>query len=150
MHCSGLGSRMQNARQAERNRLTSLQHAGITAKQACNVACFMALACLIESARMQLKPASSSSKAAHCPRIYAKHAPGFLGCRLQKSARMPDIAQSSATVFSTGSHARGMQDTGDTRETPAIDVCKGLLTDNACLNVYDPKVCRSYAPLQHA
>ena len=43
-----------------------------------------------------------------------------------------------------------MQDTGDTRETPAIDVCKGLLTDNACLNIYDPKVCQSHAPLQHA
>ncbi len=32
------------------------------------------------------------------------------------------------------------KDTGDTRETPAIDVCKGLLADNAHLNVYDPKV----------
>ncbi len=33
-----------------------------------------------------------------------------------------------------------MQDTGDTRETPAIDVCKGLLADNARINIYDPKV----------
>ena len=33
-----------------------------------------------------------------------------------------------------------MQDTGDTRETPAIDVCKGLLKDNARLHIYDPKV----------
>lgn len=32
------------------------------------------------------------------------------------------------------------QDTGDTRETPAIDVCKGLLADNAKLNIFDPKV----------
>ena len=32
------------------------------------------------------------------------------------------------------------QDTGDTRETPAIDVCKGLIGDNAHLNIYDPKV----------
>lgn len=32
------------------------------------------------------------------------------------------------------------QDTGDTRETPAIDVCKGLLKDNARLHIYDPKV----------
>lgn len=33
-----------------------------------------------------------------------------------------------------------MQDTGDTRETPAIDVCKGLLKDNALLHIFDPKV----------
>ena len=32
------------------------------------------------------------------------------------------------------------QDTGDTRETPAIDVCKGLMSDNAKINIYDPKV----------
>ena len=32
------------------------------------------------------------------------------------------------------------QDTGDTRETPAIDVCKGLTADNARINIYDPKV----------
>ena len=34
----------------------------------------------------------------------------------------------------------GAQDTGDTRETPAIDVCKGLTADNAKLVIYDPKV----------
>lgn len=33
-----------------------------------------------------------------------------------------------------------MQDTGDTRETPAIDVCKGLMADNARISIYDPKV----------
>lgn len=33
-----------------------------------------------------------------------------------------------------------VQDTGDTRETPALDVCKGLLADNAKINIYDPKV----------
>lgn len=32
------------------------------------------------------------------------------------------------------------KDTGDTRETPAIDVCKGLLRDKAFLNIYDPQV----------
>ena len=32
------------------------------------------------------------------------------------------------------------KDTGDTRETPAIDVCKGLIKDGAKLAVYDPKV----------
>ncbi|KAL3150624.1 UDP-glucose 6-dehydrogenase 1 [Trebouxia sp. C0010 RCD-2024] len=34
------------------------------------------------------------------------------------------------------------KDTGDTRETPALDVCKGLLGDNARLNIFDPKVTR--------
>ncbi|KAH7365970.1 hypothetical protein KP509_18G057100 [Ceratopteris richardii] len=32
------------------------------------------------------------------------------------------------------------KDTGDTRETPAIDVCQGLLRDNAHLSIYDPQV----------
>jgi UDP-glucose 6-dehydrogenase len=32
------------------------------------------------------------------------------------------------------------KDTGDTRETPAIDVCKGLVEDNANVYIYDPKV----------
>lgn len=32
------------------------------------------------------------------------------------------------------------KDTGDTRETPAIDVCRGLLADGAKCVVYDPKV----------
>ncbi|KAA8529362.1 hypothetical protein F0562_033839 [Nyssa sinensis] len=32
------------------------------------------------------------------------------------------------------------KDTGDTRETPAIDVCKGLLGDKAQLSIYDPQV----------
>mmetsp|Transcript_55 Transcript_55/g.200 ORF Transcript_55/g.200 Transcript_55/m.200 type:complete len:489 (+) Transcript_55:155-1621(+) len=32
------------------------------------------------------------------------------------------------------------KDTGDTRETPAIDVCKGLIGDNAQLHIYDPQV----------
>lgn len=32
------------------------------------------------------------------------------------------------------------KDTSDTRKTPAIDVCKGLLGDNACLSIYDPRV----------
>ena len=31
--------------------------------------------------------------------------------------------------------------TGDTRETPAIDVCKGLLQDGAAVIIYDPQVC---------
>nr|AFK35914.1 unknown [Lotus japonicus] len=30
--------------------------------------------------------------------------------------------------------------TGDTRETPAIDVCKGLIGDKAKLSIYDPQV----------
>ncbi|XP_051141253.1 UDP-glucose 6-dehydrogenase 2-like [Andrographis paniculata] len=32
------------------------------------------------------------------------------------------------------------KDTGDTRETPAIDVCSGLLHDKAQLSIYDPQV----------
>ncbi|PSC76863.1 UDP-glucose dehydrogenase [Micractinium conductrix] len=32
------------------------------------------------------------------------------------------------------------KDTGDTRETPAIDVCRGLMADGANLCVYDPQV----------
>ena len=32
------------------------------------------------------------------------------------------------------------KDTGDTRETPAIDVCTGLLRDKAHLNIFDPQV----------
>lgn len=32
------------------------------------------------------------------------------------------------------------KDTGDTRETPAIDVCKQLIEDGATLAIYDPKV----------
>ncbi|KAJ6429510.1 hypothetical protein OIU85_006238 [Salix viminalis] len=32
------------------------------------------------------------------------------------------------------------KDTGDTRETPAIGVCRGLLGDKAMLSIYDPQV----------
>ena len=31
-------------------------------------------------------------------------------------------------------------DTGDTRETPAIDVCRALIDEDAVLRIYDPKV----------
>merc|ERR1719240_612474 len=34
------------------------------------------------------------------------------------------------------------KDTGDTRETPAIDVCKLLLAEKAALSIHDPKVSR--------
>merc|ERR1712134_94229 len=34
------------------------------------------------------------------------------------------------------------KDTGDTRETPGIDVCKILMTEKAKISVYDPKVSR--------
>merc|ERR1712099_227689 len=37
------------------------------------------------------------------------------------------------------------KDTGDVRETPAIDVCNMLLQDGAIVNVYDPKVKREDA-----
>lgn len=35
------------------------------------------------------------------------------------------------------------KDTGDTRETPAIDICKQLIDDGAHLAIYDPKVTTS-------
>merc|ERR1711988_1734562 len=34
------------------------------------------------------------------------------------------------------------KDTGDTRETPAIDVCKSLMSEKAKLSIYDPQVSR--------
>merc|ERR1711988_1368560 len=34
------------------------------------------------------------------------------------------------------------KDTGDTRETPAIDVCKSLMSEKAALSIYDPQVSR--------
>jgi UDPglucose 6-dehydrogenase len=42
------------------------------------------------------------------------------------------------------------KDTGDTRETPAIDVCRGLIADGAKLFVYDPKVTRAWIDCQKA
>lgn len=32
------------------------------------------------------------------------------------------------------------KDTGDTRETPAIDVCKALIEEKAKIGIFDPKV----------
>merc|ERR1719313_1721932 len=42
------------------------------------------------------------------------------------------------------------KDTGDTRETPAIDVCNKLLAERAQLSIHDPKVAREqiYADLE--
>merc|ERR1719487_2172093 len=37
------------------------------------------------------------------------------------------------------------KDTGDVRESPAIDICAALMTDGAELHVYDPKVKREDA-----
>jgi UDPglucose 6-dehydrogenase len=37
------------------------------------------------------------------------------------------------------------KDTGDTRETPAIDVCRGLMEDGATCVVYDPQVTEEQA-----
>jgi UDPglucose 6-dehydrogenase len=34
------------------------------------------------------------------------------------------------------------KDTGDTRETPAIDVCNALIEENAAISIFDPKVSR--------
>ena len=32
------------------------------------------------------------------------------------------------------------KDTNDSRESPAIDICRHLLEEKACLSIYDPKV----------
>merc|ERR1719488_36188 len=40
------------------------------------------------------------------------------------------------------------KDTGDTRETPAMDVCAMLLQDGAVLHVYDPQVTRAQALME--
>ena len=42
------------------------------------------------------------------------------------------------------------KDTGDTRETPAIDVCHGLMREGANIVIYDPKASTDavQAPLQ--
>lgn len=37
------------------------------------------------------------------------------------------------------------KNTGDTRETPAITVCKTLMEEGAKLNIYDPKVRKSHS-----
>eukprot|EP00922_Rhytidocystis_sp_ex-Travisia-forbesii_P018157 GHVS01027025.1.p1 GENE.GHVS01027025.1~~GHVS01027025.1.p1 ORF type:complete len:483 (+),score=55.59 GHVS01027025.1:114-1562(+) len=42
------------------------------------------------------------------------------------------------------------KDTGDTRETPAVDVCAHLMEDGASLHVFDPKVTRDQALLEFA
>ena len=52
-------------------------------------------------------------------------------------------SDSPACCGSSGLQVLGFafkKDTGDTRETPAIDVCRGLLADGADLHIYDPKV----------
>ncbi len=52
----------------------------------------------------------------------------------KKESEIPAIyAQSSLKILI-------LQDTGDTRETPAIDVCHGLIADDARLSIYDPQV----------
>jgi len=37
-------------------------------------------------------------------------------------------------------HTTHTQDTGDTRESPAIDVCRFLTNEGADVHIYDPKV----------
>lgn len=45
----------------------------------------------------------------------------------------------------TASQSQRRVPAGDTRETPAIDVCKGLLEEGAKLRIYDPKVTEAQA-----
>lgn len=40
----------------------------------------------------------------------------------------------------TRPHRQAERCAGDTRETPAIDVCKGLMEEGAKLRIYDPQV----------
>jgi UDPglucose 6-dehydrogenase len=40
------------------------------------------------------------------------------------------------------------KDTSDTRETPAIAICDGLLKDGAILHIYDPKVSKEQALIE--
>ena len=42
------------------------------------------------------------------------------------------------------------KDTCDTRETPAVTVCEGLMKDGAVLHVYDPKVTKEQALIEFA
>lgn len=49
------------------------------------------------------------------------------------------ISEKSITVFGFSFK----KNTGDTRESPAIDVCKRLLDEGAHVKIYDPKVCNS-------
>lgn len=46
------------------------------------------------------------------------------------------ISEKSITVFGFSFK----KNTGDTRESPAIDVCKRLLDEGAHVKIYDPKV----------
>ncbi|KAG2307538.1 hypothetical protein Bca52824_027286 [Brassica carinata] len=60
---------------------------------------------------------------------------------------LPEVAEIVSSMFNTVSNKKVAilgfafkKDTGDTRETPAIDVCKGLLGDKAQISIYDPQV----------
>uniref|UniRef100_A0A7N0T1C4 UDP-glucose 6-dehydrogenase n=1 Tax=Kalanchoe fedtschenkoi TaxID=63787 RepID=A0A7N0T1C4_KALFE len=51
------------------------------------------------------------------------------------SSMFNTVSEKKVAVFGFASK----KDTGDTRESPAIDVCQGLLRDNAILSIYDPQ-----------
>ena len=70
------------------------------------------------------------------------HGHGFLVHRECRTAHCIYARRCESTSVRTCADSAhwGAQDTGDTRETPAIDVCKGLTQDNAKLVIYDPKV----------
>ncbi|KAL0431744.1 UNVERIFIED_CONTAM: UDP-glucose 6-dehydrogenase 1 [Sesamum radiatum] len=52
---------------------------------------------------------------------------------------LPEVAEYWKQVIKINDYQKE-PDTGDTRETPAIDVCQGLLGDKAQLSIYDPQV----------
>lgn len=57
-------------------------------------------------------------------------------CSLAHPFSMPVYLPATAVVLVS----QAMGDAGDTRETPAIDVCKGLMEEGAKLRIYDPQV----------
>jgi UDPglucose 6-dehydrogenase len=67
---------------------------------------------------------------------------GACACLLPSTAAVNSnqLQQLSSHFSEWQQDARMLQDTGDTRETPAIDVCKGLIGDGGHLNIYDPQV----------
>ena len=67
--------------------------------------------------------------------VYTARSTGQCPCRhVQEIATLYDLNNDEGVLRA------GLQDTGDTRETPAIDVCHGLISDGADLCVYDPQV----------
>ncbi|KAJ0260999.1 Ankyrin repeat family protein [Hirschfeldia incana] len=77
--------------------------------------------------------------------ISNRHAVGKQGIKINEKTRF--VSRIVSSMFNTVSKKKiavlgfaFKKDTGDTRDTPAIDVCKGLLGDKARISIYDPQV----------